>query len=131
MFERTPFEVNIRSYEELDERINALINLHSLGFTSEFFKVIITNLANGRREGQVKNLTIQEWVDAYHNEFRPIEVTVEQLQALFDHLIHFHVDIINHGIGDKYTFRHPRQIDFDNNFLVEYSILRTLDLKEN
>ena len=49
MFKRAPFEVNIRSYEELDERINALTNLNSLGFTSEFFKLIITNLANGRR----------------------------------------------------------------------------------
>lgn len=130
MFESAPFEVNIRSYEELDERINALIDLNNIGFNSEFFRLMITNLANGRTGGQPKNLIIEKWVEGYGTQTHPIEITEEQLLGLFNYLIRFHRDVISHSGGNQYLYRHHGQVDFDNQFFVDHSILRTLELSE-
>jgi hypothetical protein len=129
MFEKFPFEVHVRSHEELDERINYLSQLHDLGFNTDFFEKIITNLGNGKPSEKPKNLRVKEWVEEFKNEFRPIEITEEQLLALFNFLNIFHSGIIHNTGENKFAYTLRETVDFNNNFFVDYSILRTLDLK--
>ena len=109
--------LNINNEGELDQRIGRLKEISDLGVTLLNFVLVLSNLSNGHTQNPEtwNNFTIDEWVAFFANQFRPIEVSNEQIELIFNYIRDYHVNIINRN-GDRYRSSNRNNINFDQTF---------------
>jgi len=127
MFENYPIQVSLTSVDELQERIEAIKEIHDSGVTLTDFEYVITNLRNGLDRNSERNeFSIVGWVGFFETQFHPLMITEVQLQLIFDYLTSYVVGLI--GISDvEYFTMNADQKRFDDAFFIEFFIFKTLE----
>lgn len=131
MFDNFPIvaTLSIADNDELNLKVEGIQEIYNTGITLDLFYSLVATMRNGLSAYNQRNeFSIEEWVEFFDNQFRPILVERDQLLPMFNYLIHNTVGVLGLN-GEEYFTVHNEAIDFNNKFAVEIIIFRTLELQ--